>query len=271
MPCCLSSLSLTKVQGQILFPCPKGYQYNSLGLCAPLQPPQPLQQQPQVPPVQQQQPFVQPQPQLTIPSPPLSLQIPFVPLPTNPLTSPPYSIPYYSPLTQSEEQEQRERAILLQQQNWSSYEDPILGISIDYPAWYEVQERENNVKFYPFGFGQDTGTFMGLTVIDPLPENVDTNEKFMKSTMKEFRGSIDQIHEMNGNTTLAGKSAYKSDSSLEGIDYVNGSRLEGSHRTDYFIVNNGIGYYLFMNIDPNSYPEHSSVFRRMVGSLKILP
>ena len=116
----LSSLSLTNAQGQILFSCPKGYQYNSLGLCAPLQPPQPLQQQPQVPPVQQQQPFVQPQPQLTIPSPPLSLQIPFVPLPTNPLTSPPYSIPYYSPLTQSEEQEQRERAILIEQQNWSS-------------------------------------------------------------------------------------------------------------------------------------------------------
>jgi hypothetical protein len=179
-------------------------------------------------------------------------------------------IPYNPPLTQGEEQEQRERAILLQQQNWTSYEDPILAISIDYPAWYDVQERENNVKFYPFGFGQDTGTFMGLTVIDPLPENIDTNEKFMKSTMKEFRGSIDKIHEMNSNTTLAGKPAYKLDSSLEGIDYVNGSRLEESHRTDYFIVNNGIGYYLFMNTDPNSYPEHSSVFRRMVESLKIL-
>jgi hypothetical protein len=179
-------------------------------------------------------------------------------------------IPYNPPLTQGEEQEQRERAILLQQQNWTSYEDPILAISIDYPAWYDVQERENNVKFYPFGFGQDTGTFMGLTVIDPLPENIDTNEKFMKSTMKEFRGSIDKIHEMNSNTTLAGKPAYKLDSSLEGIDYVNGSRLEESHRTDYFIVNNGIGYYLFMNTNSNSYPEHSSVFRRMVESLKIL-
>jgi hypothetical protein len=133
-----------------------------------------------------------------------------------------------------------------------------------------VQQRENNVKFYPFGFELVTGTFMGLTVIDPLPEIVDTNEKFMKSTMKEFRGSIDQIHEINGNTTLAGKPAYKLDSSLEGIDYVNGSCLEGSHRTDYFIVNNGIGYYLFMNTDPNSYSEHSSIFKRMVESLKIL-
>lgn len=133
-----------------------------------------------------------------------------------------------------------------------------------------MQERENNVNFYPFGFGQDTGTFMGLTVIDLLPENIDTSEKFMKSTMKEFRGSIDKIHEMNGNIILAGKPAYKLDSSLEGIDYVNGSRLEGSHRTDYFIVNNGIGYYLFLNTGPNSYPEHRSIFKRMVESLKIL-
>jgi hypothetical protein len=136
--------------------------------------------------------------------------------------------------------------------------------------WYEVHERENNVKFYPFGFNQDTQTSMCVIVIDPLPENIDTSEKFMKSEMKELRGSINKIHEMNGNTTIADIPAYKLDSSLEGIDYVNGSRLEGSHRTDYFIVNNGKGYYLNMNTDPNSYPEHSSIFKRMVESLKIL-
>lgn len=161
-------------------------------------------------------------------------------------------------------------AFVYGQSEFKTYSDPILGISIDYPAWYEVQERDNNVKFYPFGFKQDPEAFMGLMVIDPLPENMNTSEKFMKSTMTEFRGSIDKIHETNGNITLAGKPAYKLDSSLEGIDYTNGSRLEGSHRTDYFIVNNGIGYYLFMNTDPNSYPEHSSIFERMAKSLKIL-
>jgi hypothetical protein len=212
---------------------------NTGGAFEPLQQPQLPEQQPLPLPMQQQQPFVQSQPQLAIPSPPLSLQVP-TPLPTNPLTSPSYSIPYNPPLTQSEEQEQRERAILLQQQNWSSYEDPILGISIDYPAWYEVEERENHVKFYSFGSNQDADTFMGLIVLEPLPENIDTNENFMQYRMKESRGSIDKIHEMNGNITLAGKPAYKLDSSREGIDYVNGSRLEGSHRTDYFIVNNGI-------------------------------
>jgi hypothetical protein len=161
-------------------------------------------------------------------------------------------------------------AFVYGQSEFKTYSDPILGISINYPTWYEVQERENNVKFYPFGFMQDPGTFMGLIVIDPLPENIDSSEKLMKSTMTEFRSSIDKIHETNGNITLAGKPAYKLDSSLEGIDYVNGSRLEGSHRTDYFLVNNGIGYYLFMNTDPNSYPEHSSIFEKMVESFRIL-
>jgi hypothetical protein len=173
-------------------------------------------------------------------------------------------------MQQQEEQEQRQKQILIQQQNWSSYEDPILGL-IDYPAWYEVQERSDSVKFYPFGATlEGIDTFMGLFVVDPLPENIDTNEKFMKSTMKEFRSGIDRIHEMNGNVTLAGLPAYKSDYSFEGIDYVNGSRLEGHHRTDYFLVDNGIGYYLFMDTDPNSYPEHSNIFKKMVGSFRII-
>src|SRR5215216_4813091 len=53
-----------------------------------------------------------------------------------------------SELEQKEEQAQNEKALLQQQQNWSTYEDPLLGIQFEYPSWWEKTQREDLVKFY---------------------------------------------------------------------------------------------------------------------------
>src|SRR5215207_6098030 len=53
------------------------------------------------------------------------------------------------------EQEQRERILQQQRQgNWTTYEDPILGIQFEHPSWWEKRQEENLIKFYPLGTGR---------------------------------------------------------------------------------------------------------------------
>jgi hypothetical protein len=48
-----------------------------------------------------------------------------------------------SKLKHKQEQEQKEKALLQQQQNWSTYEDPLLGIQFDYSSWWDKTQKED--------------------------------------------------------------------------------------------------------------------------------
>jgi hypothetical protein len=43
-----------------------------------------------------------------------------------------------SDLEQQEQEEQMERTLQQQQQNWSTYQDPIAGIQFEHPSWWDI-------------------------------------------------------------------------------------------------------------------------------------
>jgi hypothetical protein len=76
-----------------------------------------------------------------------------------------------------------------EEQQWLTYEDLILGISIQYPANWKVTEEESEVIFdAPTMEGSRFATFVEV-IVEPVPPEVNTSEKLMRQEMNEQRGS----------------------------------------------------------------------------------
>ena len=69
------------------------------------------------------------------------------------------------------------------QQEWLTYEDPILGISIQYPSGWEVTEEPNTVTFRHYNETGDV-VIIAAVVSEPPLEN-ETGEEVIKSLVND--------------------------------------------------------------------------------------
>ena len=179
-------------------------------------------------------------------------------------------------ITQSQkqgEQEQKERILQQQQQqNWSTYEDPILGIQFEHPAWWEKRQTEDSIKFYPLGTGRygNYEVFANILVfLPPLDPEMNTTNKLMRQVMSEIRTSSTQDIKVNRTSTIGADNipAYRVDSEtvIEGIPY-------HTKRIDYFSIDNGpgTGYVISLNTEIGRFQEDVPLFEKMVESFKIV-
>jgi hypothetical protein len=63
-----------------------------------------------------------------------------------------------------------------EQQNWSTYEDALIGIQFEYPSWWKETQREDLVKFYLLTNPDDLMYYEIFTnvhyYLPPLPEEM---------------------------------------------------------------------------------------------------
>lgn len=148
--------------------------------------------------------------------------------------------------TQNRNQSRNRNQIQTQLQNWSTYKDPKLGISIKYPSGWEIGKGPDFVKFYPYGKSNES-VFVGVFITKPLPEYVNEPEKLMQYYINEFRSMILRIYGVNGTIIVDNRPAYSIDYSFEGIN-----DSEGSHRINYFLINKSTGYNILLKTEPNT-------------------
>jgi hypothetical protein len=135
---------------------------------------------------------------------------------------------------------------------WSTYEDQILGIKIQYPKGWEVEEEPNSVGFNLYYNESKPLVFTGVDIMQSLPEDIDTSEKLMKSVMNLVRGDmLKKINTIDNSVTMDNKPAYKADfiTNLE-------DGTEDAHSIFYFLVDQDVAYTVSFVTSPEYYPEH---------------
>ena len=150
------------------------------------------------------------------------------------------------------------------QQNWSTYEDPILGISIEYPSSWKIEEEPNTVSFKLYENESKPLIFSSVVAMRSLP-GIDTNEEFMKSDVNTLRNSISKIYEIDNAATIGGKPASKIV-----FDVKLGIGKYKDHIIGYYMVYREMLYYIAFHIVIDNYTKYIPTIQKMVDSFKII-
>lgn len=146
---------------------------------------------------------------------------------------------------------------------WSTYEDPILSIKVQYPKGWEVEETPNDVNI---DLHEDSHPIIFFTIgVTPTHPETDTSEKLMKLAMNTFRGSIEKTNEINDAVFVDNKPAYKVDYDRKHEDGIKPSRTIA-----YFLVTQDLTYTLSFIVMSDKYEEYNPIMQKMVNSFEIL-
>ena len=149
-----------------------------------------------------------------------------------------------------------------QTQEWVTYDDPILGISVQYPVSWEPIEKPGTLSFQVYDNESKPSMFTTIGV-SPTLESIDTNKKLMKSFMNEMRGQISKINELNNATEVNGEPAAKA------VFITKDETGKDIGRTiDYFMVRQDNSYFISFITQPTD-DKHLPTTEKMVNSFKI--
>ncbi|MGA6923358.1 MAG: PsbP-related protein [Nitrososphaeraceae archaeon] len=150
-----------------------------------------------------------------------------------------------------------------QSQEWLTYDDPILGISVQYPKSWEPIEEPGALSFKVFDNESKPSIFTTIGV-SPSLEIADTNEKLMKGNLNELRGEISKIQELNNATEVNGEPAAKA------VYITKDETGNDNGRTiAYFMVRPDKSYFFSFITQPTDYDKHLPTIQKMVNSFKI--
>lgn len=147
------------------------------------------------------------------------------------------------------------------QTEWSTYDDQILGISIQYPKGWEVQEEPDTVSFR-YGWNEEIRNYnVSVAVLVKPVSPFESAKGLMEDTMNKLRGQM-EIHSIEDNITLAGKPAYRVDVSGD---------LALSRGIYYFMADeeNYTGYGVMCLMMEKDYANYKPMCHKMADSLRI--
>jgi hypothetical protein len=109
-------------------------------------------------------------------------------------------------MEQRKQQELANRTLMQGQQEWSTYEDPLIGVQFEHPSWWKATQEEDMVKFYMLTNPDDLMYYEVFTnvhyFLPPLPEEMNTLDKFMRQMMNELRSDFTQNISVNRTSTI---------------------------------------------------------------------
>jgi hypothetical protein len=148
---------------------------------------------------------------------------------------------------------------------WSTYEDPILGISIQYLNGSDINEEPDTVSF-KYGLGAyyefNTAVLTGQSYYKD-------SQEMMRDNMNAMRGDVAKINTIE-NTTLAGKPAYKVDfTSKPDPDTTDPQLLRA---INYYMVDteNMTDATIIFRVGEEDYDSYQPVIQRMADSFTVL-
>lgn len=181
---------------------------------------------------------------------------------------------------QQELQAQKARVLLQQQQNYSTYEDPILGIRFEYSSWWDIIENKNLIRFDLIGDPTDpmyyntTKTLDRYTIaniayfLPSLLKEMNTNDRFMRQMMTDLRFIFPNF--LDTQKIIVNKT------STIGVDELPAYKVDsedalGLKNIRYFSIDNstGVGYMISLNTNMPRLLGDIPLFEKMVESFKI--
>lgn len=147
---------------------------------------------------------------------------------------------------------------------WSTYDDPILGISIQYLNGSDINEEPD---FVSFKYAQ--GAYYEFNVAAKTSQNpYEGSQDMMRFNMNALRGDVAEINSIE-NTTLAGKPAYKVDYSYKHDDTIIDPQL--LRAIAYYMTDkeNQTNYLIMFRIGEENYNSYQPIIQKMVDSFKI--
>jgi PsbP-like protein len=149
-----------------------------------------------------------------------------------------------------------------QSQEWVTYEDPILGISVQHPEGWEPIAEPDTLKFEIYDNESKMSIFTTITVFPTTEHNV-TNEEFMKGLLNLFRGEISKVHEVS-NTTVSGIPASKAVYLTKDDTGNDSGRIIA-----YVMLTPDKSYIITFITQPTDYDKHIPTIQKMISSFKI--
>lgn len=144
------------------------------------------------------------------------------------------------------------------QTEWVTYDDPILGISVQYPEGWIIEESPSLLTIKS---NKETNV---TCIIGAEPSMAETSKEAMQSFMNTIRG-YSEINSVNSSLVIDGMPAYK-------VDYNAGPGPDAMMRSVSFFIadkTNSI-VYSFGCIAPEiAFERHSPIFEKMISSFKI--
>jgi hypothetical protein len=147
-----------------------------------------------------------------------------------------------------------------------------LGIQFDHPSWWDKIDltSKNSIEFY-----DNPSTHAGVNyILPPLPEEMNTLDKFMRQEMTLLRPPDAQNLSVNKTSTIGVDDipAYKveSEETLGGLATLPELHVKNVH---YLAIDDstGTGYLFSLGVsDPEKAREDIPAFERMIESFKIL-
>jgi hypothetical protein len=152
----------------------------------------------------------------------------------------------------------QEEGNLSEGEEWLEYEDQILGIKIDYPSFFEVNEEQNEVTFRDPVVDSSRPRFVDVFTLIPQPE-VDSSEKLMRKDMNELRNDmIENVTISEASPGFAGSS-----SSASRVEFLeeDPTMEDTGHYVIYFLVDGGIGYEITFYTQDKDYSRDAPIFK----------
>jgi hypothetical protein len=148
---------------------------------------------------------------------------------------------------------------------WSTYDDPILGISIQYLNGSDIEEEPDLVSF-KYGLG---AYYEFNTAIVTGQSYYNDSQEMMRSNMNSMRGDVAKINSIE-NSTLAGKPAYKVDFTSKPDPGTTDPQL--LRAINYYMADteNMMGYNIIFRVGEEDYNSYQPIIQRMANSFRVL-
>jgi hypothetical protein len=154
----------------------------------------------------------------------------------------------------------------------TTYEDPIMGLQLEYPSSWKIEQKHDLIKFYLLNDTNDLmyyEIFATIHFFQPsLGEEMNTLDKFIRQTMSEIRSPSTQNISVSKDSTIGVNDlpAYKveSENVIENIAHLKSIR--------YFTIDNSTGsdtgYMISLNTENERLQEDVPLFEKMVNSMR---
>jgi hypothetical protein len=258
-----SPFSLNQAQGQISFPCPNGYQHNSLGLCVPIMSLNPTLQECPSGYIKSHSGICQP-----------VMASPIFSNTTNQTQNQGSSLTQRQPV-QNQTLSQSQMLPSAQQQQWVTYRDPSGTYAISYPSeWDSIPGRNGAVMFRapPETFSDQYINAAVLVQTDRLPSQTNTLQAMTEDKLKSYSVTTpdDKLIESQA-TSLSGLPAHLVHVQFLSMgNFLDMWEMAKLMALEVWTVNGDTSYSILYVAPVEKFEQYLPIAQQMINSFQIL-
>ena len=153
-------------------------------------------------------------------------------------------------------------------EEWTTYEDPILGISIQHPSEWEPIEDPNALAFEVYENETSPLLFTDIVLVTPSVLGVNSSAEFMNTILNALRGETSDIYEIDNEARIKGiiEPISKAVFTTKNED----GKVIGRSVTFTIVSDDDKAYKIAFITKPTGYEKFIPTIQKMIDSFKIL-